>query len=121
MLMMRQEPFAPRSFITIRNQQGYGTQKNWMAVRQEWLYYTKGSPLFNIEAEYTDIPKILRGYYKEVNGNRPRTCTRQAKVSAASVITPTMTSTMMVQGRNRSSTVCSPAGTRMPMKEASVR
>ena len=24
--------------------------------------------LFNVEAEYTDIPKILRGYYKEVNG-----------------------------------------------------
>jgi site-specific DNA-methyltransferase (adenine-specific) len=68
MLMMRHEPFAPRSFITMRNQRGYGTQKNWMAVRQELLYYTKGNPLFNVEAEYTDIPKILRGYYKEVNG-----------------------------------------------------
>ena len=32
------------------------------------LYYLKGSPAFNVEAEYTDIPKILRGYYKEVNG-----------------------------------------------------
>ena len=60
-------PFAPRSFIT-SNQRGYGTQKNWMAVRQELLYYTKGTPVFNVEAEYTDIPKILRGYYKEVNG-----------------------------------------------------
>src|SRR3990172_1989117 len=39
-----------------------------MAVRQELLYYTKGTPVFNVEAEYTDIPKILRGYYKEVNG-----------------------------------------------------
>src|SRR5436309_7142573 len=39
-----------------------------MAVRQELLYYVKGSPVFNVEAEYTDIPKILRGYYKEVNG-----------------------------------------------------
>jgi site-specific DNA-methyltransferase (adenine-specific) len=68
MVMMRQEPFAPRSFITMRNQRGYGTQKNWMAVRQELLYYTKGNPLFNVEAEYTDIPKILRGYYKKVNG-----------------------------------------------------
>lgn len=67
-VMMRQEPFAPRSFITMRNQRGYGTQKNWMAVRQELLYYTKGNPVFNIEAEYTDIPKILRGYYKQVNG-----------------------------------------------------
>src|SRR5882672_1636042 len=39
-----------------------------MAVRQELLYYVKGNPGFNVEAEYTDIPKILRGYYKEVNG-----------------------------------------------------
>ena len=68
MVMMRQEAFAPRSFITMRNQRGYGTQKNWMAIRQELLYYTKGVPQFNVEAEYTDIPKILRGYYKEVNG-----------------------------------------------------
>lgn len=68
MLMMRETNFKPRSFITMRNQRGFGTQKNWMAVRQELLYYTKGTPIFNIEAEYTDIPKILRGYYKEVNG-----------------------------------------------------
>ena len=52
----------------MRNQRGYGTQKNWMAVRQELLYYTKGNPLFAVEAEYTEIPKILRGYYKEVSG-----------------------------------------------------
>jgi site-specific DNA-methyltransferase (adenine-specific) len=70
MLMMRETPFRARSFITMRNQRGYGTQKNWMAVRQELLYYTKGSPPFNVEAEYTDIPKILRGYYKEINGIR---------------------------------------------------
>ncbi len=68
MVMMRQMPFRSRSFITMRNQRGYGTQKNWMAVRQELLYYIKGAPVFNVEAEYTDIPKILRGYYKEVNG-----------------------------------------------------
>lgn len=66
MVMMRQTSLRPRSFITMRNQRGYGTQKNWMAVRQELLYYVKGEPDFNIEAEYTDIPKILRGYYKEV-------------------------------------------------------
>ena len=59
MVMMRQTPLRPRSFITMRNQRGYGTQKNWMAVRQELLYYIKGEPGFNIEAEYTDIPKIL--------------------------------------------------------------
>ena len=68
MIMMRQTPFRARSFITMRNQRGYGTQKNWMAVRQELLYYVKGNPTFNVDAEYTDIPKILRGYYKEVNG-----------------------------------------------------
>lgn len=68
MIMMRDEPFKSRSFITMRNQRGYGTQKNWMAIRQELLFYTKGNPPFNIEAEYTDIPRIVRGYYKEVNG-----------------------------------------------------
>ncbi len=68
MIMMRGEPFSSRSFITMRNQRGYGTQKNWMSVRQELLYYVKGRPVFNVEAEYTDIPKILRGYYKEVGG-----------------------------------------------------
>jgi len=70
MVMMRDEPFQSRSFITMRNQRGYGTQKNWMSVRQELLYYTKGSPVFNVNAEYTDIPKILRGYYKDVAGKR---------------------------------------------------
>jgi site-specific DNA-methyltransferase (adenine-specific) len=66
MLMMRAFDFEPRSFLTMRNQRGYGTSKNWMAVRQELLYYTKGDPFF--EVQYTDIPKILRGYYKEVDG-----------------------------------------------------
>lgn len=70
MIMMRETNFKPRSFITMRNQRGFGTQKNWMAIRQELLYYTKGNAIFNIEAEYTDIPKILRGYYKEVNGEK---------------------------------------------------
>jgi site-specific DNA-methyltransferase (adenine-specific) len=68
MLMMREQHFRPRSFVTMRNQRGYGTPKNWMAVRQELLYYVKGNPIFKVEAEYTDIPKILRGYYKKVNG-----------------------------------------------------
>src|SRR6266511_1511586 len=66
MLMMRESGFTSRSFITLRNQRGYGTQKNWMSVRQELLYYTKGSPGFT--PQYTDIPKALKGYYKEVNG-----------------------------------------------------
>ena len=66
MVMMRDFDFAPRSFITMRNQRGYGTQKNWMAVRQELLYYTKGTPPFAVQ--YTGIPKVLRGYYKEVGG-----------------------------------------------------
>ena len=52
----------------MRNQRGYGTQKNWMAIRQELLYYIKGEPVFNVQAEYTDIPKKTGGYYKEVGG-----------------------------------------------------
>lgn len=68
MLMMRSFPVHARSFITVRNQRGYGTQKNWMAVRQELLYYIRGNPVFNVDAEYTDIPKTLKGYYKTVGG-----------------------------------------------------
>lgn len=37
-----------------------------MAVRQELLYYVKGNPDFQVE--YTDIPKVLKGYYKKVDG-----------------------------------------------------
>lgn len=67
-LMMRETGFRSRSFISMRNQRGYGTQKNWMALRQELLYYIKGKPFFNIRAAYTGIPKVVRGYYKNVNG-----------------------------------------------------
>ncbi len=67
MVMMRQfKELISRSFITMRNQRGYGTAKNWMAVRQELLYYVKGNPSFNVQ--YTDIPKVLKGYYKKING-----------------------------------------------------
>lgn len=83
MLMMRDfAEFAPRSFITMRNQRGYGTQHNWMAVRQELLYYAKGRPAFRVV--YTDIPKILRGYYKTVNGQR----TENLERSKAETIRP---------------------------------
>lgn len=68
MIMMRDFPFQPRSFITMRNQRGYGTQHNWMAVRQELLYYIKGNPPF--EVQYTEIPKRVSGYYKEIDGKR---------------------------------------------------
>ena len=69
MLMMRQfKAFSSRSLVTMRNQRGYGTQKNWMAVRQECMYYIKGNPNFTVQ--YTNIPKILRGYYKEVSGKK---------------------------------------------------
>jgi site-specific DNA-methyltransferase (adenine-specific) len=70
MIMMEKSGFNSRSFITMRNQRGYGTQKNWMSVRQELLYYIKGKPNFNVDAEYTDIPKILKGYYKVVGGEK---------------------------------------------------
>jgi len=67
-LMMKNSRFSSRSFITLRNQRGYGTSKNWMSVRQELLYYIKGNPVFNSESVYTAIPKILKGYYKKING-----------------------------------------------------
>ena len=69
MLLLREFPeLKSRSFITMRNQRGYGTQSNWMSVRQELLYYTRGNPDFTVT--YTDIPKILKGYYKTVAGER---------------------------------------------------
>lgn len=69
LIMLREFPeLASRSLITVRNQRGYGTQQNWMAVRQELLYYTRGKPAFDVH--YTEIPKILRGYYKTVGGKR---------------------------------------------------
>lgn len=76
LIMMKNSGFKSRSFITMRNQRGYGTQKNWMAVRQELLYYIKGNPYFDAGSEYTDIPKILKGYYKKVNGRITENCER---------------------------------------------
>lgn len=71
MLMMREfEDLRSRSFITMRNQRGYGTQKNWMSVRQELLYYTRGKPVF--QPVYTDIPRILKGYYRNQLSNEQR-------------------------------------------------
>lgn len=68
MLLRRFPELEARSWITLRNQRGYGTQKNWMWVRQELLFYTMGSPPFRVT--YTDIPRVLRGYYKTVGGRR---------------------------------------------------
>ncbi len=69
MVLMREfAELSARNLITLRNQRGYGTQKNWMWVRQELLHYVRGNPPFSVV--YTDIPKILRGYYKTVNGRR---------------------------------------------------
>ena len=83
MLLMREYvDLVPRSFITVRNQRGYGTQKNWMWVRQELLHYSKGEPGFKVM--YTDIPKILKGYYKSVGGRR----TENLERSRADTIRP---------------------------------
>jgi site-specific DNA-methyltransferase (adenine-specific) len=68
--MMRQFSFNSKNLLTLRNQRGYGTKHNWMAIRQELLYYAKGKPTFNSEFVYTEIPKILNGYYKLINGQR---------------------------------------------------
>ena len=57
MIMMREFPqLSPRNFITLRNQRGYGTQKNWMWVRQELLHYIHGNPDFAVQ--YTDLSLI---------------------------------------------------------------
>lgn len=67
MIMMRGfDELKARNYITVRNQRGYGTQKSWMWVRQELLHYIRGEPPFRVA--YTEIPKILRGYYKSVGG-----------------------------------------------------
>lgn len=79
-IMMRSfDELKPRSMITMRNQRGYGTQKNWMSVRQELLYYTKGNPPFKVV--YTDIPKILKGYYKEINGRLTENIERSKSIN----------------------------------------
>jgi len=69
-LLMKKTDFMSKSLITMRNQRGYGTQKNWMAIRQELLYYILGNPTFNIENVYTEIPKVVKGYYKAINGKK---------------------------------------------------
>ena len=75
MLLLREfKGLRSRSLITLRNQRGYGTQKNWMSVRQELLYYAQGEPRFHVQ--YTKIPKILRGYYKVVDGKRTENMAR---------------------------------------------
>lgn len=75
-IMMRNySDLKPRNYITLRNQRGYGTSKNWMWVRQELLHYTKGKPHFTVV--YTDIPKILKGgYYKMIGGKKTDTAQR---------------------------------------------
>lgn len=83
MLLLRQYPtLQPRNFITLRNQRGYGTQQNWMWVRQELLHYVQGKPPFQVT--YTAIPKILRGYYKQINGQR----TENLQCSKAKTLRP---------------------------------
>jgi site-specific DNA-methyltransferase (adenine-specific) len=79
MMMRDVKELSSRSFITMRNQRGYGTQKNWMAVRQELLYYVKGSPPFQVV--YTDIPKVLKGYYKVVKGKKQENLARSKSSS----------------------------------------
>ncbi len=86
-LMMKSSNFNIRSFITMRNQRGYGTQKNWMSVRQELLYYIKGNPVFNTKFVYTDIPKVVKGYFKEISGKKTENLERSKsdKIRAGNV------------------------------------
>ncbi len=83
MILLRSfRELRPRNLITLRNQRGYGTQKNWMWVRQELLHYAKGHPHFNVV--YTEIPKLVRGYHKVVNGRS----TENLERSKSSTIRP---------------------------------
>ncbi|MFP4483287.1 MAG: DNA-methyltransferase [Spirochaetaceae bacterium] len=68
LLLREKRELESRSWITVRNQRGYGTGRNWMALRQEILYYRKGTPPFVVQ--HTAIPRILKGYYKTVGGRR---------------------------------------------------
>ncbi len=72
-----------RSMITLRNQRGYGTQKNWMAVRQELLYYVRGNPEFAVT--YTDIPRRTGGYHR---ADRHGTVTTNDERSRSPTIRP---------------------------------
>lgn len=78
--MIKTTGLKSRSFITMRNQRGYGTQKNWMAIRQELLFYTSGKPFFNIKAEYTELPKTLKGYFKVIAGELTENIARSKSV-----------------------------------------
>lgn len=86
-LMMQDTNYTSKSLITMRNQRGYGTQKNWMAIRQELLYYTNGNPCFNIKNVYTEIPKVVKGYYKNIGGERTENLERSksANIRAGNV------------------------------------
>jgi site-specific DNA-methyltransferase (adenine-specific) len=71
LILMREfDQLESGSFISMRNQRGYGTQKNWMAIRQELLFYKKGNPEFSVQ--YTDIPRLVKGYYKTVHGKKTK-------------------------------------------------
>ena len=67
-LMMRGEPFVSRSLITMRNQRGYGTQKNWMALRQEPQIPDRCNPRMSTE-EACDLARAFRrGRHSELQG-----------------------------------------------------
>ncbi len=64
-MLMMEEKFKnlgikSNNFITMRNQKGYGKQKNWMHVRQELLHYIKGYPYF--KPVYTNIKREIPGF-----------------------------------------------------------
>ena len=86
-MMMQNTDYISKSLITMRNQRGYGTQKSWMAIRQELLYYIHGNPTFNIEYVYTDIPKVVKGYYKNIGGEKTENIERSksANIRAGNV------------------------------------
>ena len=61
MILMREfSEVQPKNLITLRNQRGYGTQKNWMGLRQELLHYVIEATLNSILVVHWHSARFLK-------------------------------------------------------------
>lgn len=66
-----------KNWITMKNQRGFGTQKNWMSTRQELLFYIKGNekteyyfkPLHVLDGSVNRLkkPKRVTNVWTDIN------------------------------------------------------
>jgi len=66
-----------KNWITMKNQRGFGTQKNWMSTRQELLFYIKGNektqyyfkPLYVLDGSVNRLkqPKRVTNVWTDIN------------------------------------------------------